>query len=221
MLKLYGFAVSNYYNMVKLALLEKGVPFEEVNVLGQTQEPEFKRISPRGKVPCLGTAEGSISETSVILEYIEETQPGVCLLPEDAFARAQVRALMREIELYIELPARACYPEVFFGGKVDPAIKQKAREELFAGIDALKRHARFAPYVAGEQLSLADLYFLYSVDLAVVVAGKLFETDLLADWPQARALFERLNGNAHVQAIEAAKKQEMAAFLAKMRGAKS
>lgn len=30
MLKLYGFAVSNYYNMVKLALLEKGVPFEEV-----------------------------------------------------------------------------------------------------------------------------------------------------------------------------------------------
>ena len=39
MLKLYGFAVSNYYNMVKLALLEKGVPFEEVPFFaGKTPE---------------------------------------------------------------------------------------------------------------------------------------------------------------------------------------
>lgn len=217
MLKLYGFAVSNYFNMVRLALLEKELPFEIVNVLGR-QDEAFKSLSPRGKVPCLVTEEGSMSETSVILEYIEETQGGRPLLPADPFQRAQVRALMREIELYIELPARACYPEVFFGGKVDPAIKQKAREELFAGIDTLKRHARFAPYVAGDQLSLADLYFLYSVDLAVVVAAKAFDTDLLADWPQARALFELLKGNPHVQKIEEDKKQEMAAFLAKVRG---
>lgn len=217
MLKLYGFAVSNYFNMVRLALLEKELPFEIVNVLGR-QDESFKSLSPRGKVPCLVTEQGSMSETSVILEYIEETQGGRPLLPADPFQRAQVRALMREIELYIELPARACYPEVFFGGKVDPAIKQKARDELFAGIDALKRHGRFAPYVAGDQFSLADLYFLYSVDLAVVVAAKAFDTDVLADWPQARALFELLKANPHVQKIEEDKQQEMAAFLAKVRG---
>lgn len=45
MLKLYGFAVSNYYNMVKLALLEKGVPFEEVPFFA-AQTPEALTVSP-------------------------------------------------------------------------------------------------------------------------------------------------------------------------------
>ena len=52
MLKLYGFSVSNYYNMVKLALLEKGLPFEEVPFYAGTS-PEALAISPRGKVPVL------------------------------------------------------------------------------------------------------------------------------------------------------------------------
>ena len=70
MLKLYGFSVSNYYNMVKLALLEKGLSFEEVPFFsGQT--PHVFAVSPRGKVPALGVKQGFINETSVILEYIE------------------------------------------------------------------------------------------------------------------------------------------------------
>ena len=117
MLKLYGFAVSNYYNMVKMALLEKGVLFEEVPFFA-AQTPEALAISPRGKVPVLGVEQGFINETSVILQYIEDTQPGAALLPADPFERAQVLALAKEIELYIELPALACYPEAFFGMKV-------------------------------------------------------------------------------------------------------
>lgn len=57
--------------------------------------------------------QGFINETSVILEYLEQSQEGPALLPADPFARAQVLALCREIELYIELPARACYAEAF------------------------------------------------------------------------------------------------------------
>lgn len=87
MLKLYGFSVSNYYNMVKLALLEKGLPFEEVPFYaGQT--PEALAVSPRGKVPVLKVEKGFINETSVILEYLEQTQSGPALLPGDAFQRA-------------------------------------------------------------------------------------------------------------------------------------
>ena len=118
MLKLHGFSVSNYYNMVKLALLEKGLPFDEVTFFGG-QTPQALAISPRGKVPTLETEHGFISETSVILDYIEQTQPGKPLLPADAFGQAKVRELLREIELYIELPARTCYAEAFFwpGGR--------------------------------------------------------------------------------------------------------
>uniref|UniRef100_A0A915DTX6 GST N-terminal domain-containing protein n=1 Tax=Ditylenchus dipsaci TaxID=166011 RepID=A0A915DTX6_9BILA len=113
MLKLHGFSVSNYYNMVKLALLEKGLPFEEVTFYGG-QAPKALEVSPRGKVPVLETEHGFISETSVILDYIEQTQGGKALLPADPFQQAKVRELLKEIELYIELPARTCYAESFF-----------------------------------------------------------------------------------------------------------
>ena len=106
MLKLYGFPVSNYTNMVELALLEKGLPYEYVLTFPD-QTPEFLAKSPRGKVPALGTPKGFISETNVILDYLEDSGEGKPLLPADPYARATVRALMKEIELYIELPARS------------------------------------------------------------------------------------------------------------------
>ena len=213
MLKLYGFSVSNYYNMVKLALLEKGLPFEEVPFYG-AQTPDVLAISPRGKVPVLKTEQGFINETSVILEYIEQTQPGKALLPSDPFERAQVLALCREIELYIELPGRACYAEAFFGISVPDAIKEKTKADLLLGFASLGRHGKFSPYVAGDSLSLADLYFLYSVSLACQVGRKVFDIDLLTDMPAAKGLMERLEQNPNVQRIAADREAAMPGFLA-------
>ncbi|EJM87387.1 MULTISPECIES: glutathione S-transferase family protein [unclassified Pseudomonas] len=213
MLKLYGFSVSNYYNMVKLALLEKGLPFEEVPFYAG-QSPEALAISPRGKVPVLRVEQGFVNETSVILEYIEQSQKGTPLLPSDPFERAQVLALAKEIELYIELPARACYGEAFFGSPLPDAIKDKTKAELLLGFASLERHGKFAPYVAGDSLSIADLYFLYSVPLACAVGHKLFGVDLLADMPAAKALLERLEQNPNVQRVAADKDAAMPAFLA-------
>ena len=219
MLTLHGFNVSNYFNMVKLALLEKGVDFT-VNVVHPSQDEAFLKMSPRGKVPCLETEQGCFSETNVILEYLEETQGGKPLLPKDPFERANVRALAKEIELYIELPARMCYPEVFFGGKVDQAIKDKAKADLLSGVAALKRHGKFAPFVAGSDMTIADIIFLYSIDLASIVAKKAFGIDLLADFPEAGKLLELLGQNPHVQQIEADKKAEMEAFIAAAKAGK-
>ena len=213
MIKLYGFSVSNYYNMVKLALLEKGLPFEEVPFYGGTT-PEALAISPRGKVPVLHVEQGFFNETSVILEYIEQSQKGTPLLPSDPFERAQVLALAKEIELYIELPGRACYPEAFFGMTLPDAIKEKTKAELLLGMAALGRHAKFSPYVAGDSLSVADLYFLFSVPLACGVAKKLFGIDLLAEMPKAKALLEFLGGNPNVQCVAADREAAMPAFMA-------
>lgn len=212
MLKLHGFAVSNYYNMVKLALLEKGVPFEEVPFYGG-QLPQALAISPRGKVPVLETEHGFISETGVILDYIEQTQPGKALLPADAFGQAKARELLREIELYIELPARTCYAEAFFGAAVEPLIKERARADLLAGFATLKRNGQFQPYVAGEQLTIADLMFCFSVDLACAVGKKVLNIDFLADFPQAKALLQLLGEHPHMARIVADKDAAMPAFL--------
>jgi len=216
MLKLHGFPVSNYTNMVELALLEKGVPYEYVLTF-PSQTDEFLAISPRGKVPALGTPQGPINETDAILDYLEERGEGRPLMPGDPYARAQVRTLVKEIELYIELPARSCFAEAFFGGKVPDAIKAKAREDLLAGFATLKRHAKFSPYVAGDTFTLADIVFLYSVDLAADVGQRLFGLDLLADLPAARALFAKLGENANVKRIAANRDAAMPAFTAYVR----
>jgi len=216
MLKLHGFPVSNYTNMVAFALLEKGVPFEYVQTMPD-QGLEFLAKSPRGKVPFLETPQGYISETSVILDYLEDAGQGKPLLPQDPYERAVARSLMKEIEIYIELPARSCFVEALFGGKVPDAIKAKARDELLAGFATLKRHGKFAPYVAGDMLTIADVMFLYSVDLAARVGKKLFGLDLLGDMPAAQALLLQLSENPHAKSIAATSDAGMPGFIAAMR----
>jgi glutathione S-transferase len=216
MVKLYGFPVSNYANMVNLALLEKGVPFEYV-LTYPDQSPEFLAKSPRGKVPVLETPHGFINETSAILEYLEDHGEGKALLPADPVQKALVRALMKEIELYIELPARSCFLEAIFGLTVPEAIKAKAREDLIAGFATLKRHGKFSPYVAGDSFTLADIVFLYTVDLAALVGRNQFGLDLLADFPAARDLLKRLGEKPHVQAIARKRDADTPGFIAAIR----
>ena len=216
MIKLYGFPSSNYANIVKLALLEKGIPFEYV-LSFPDQSPALLAKSPRGKLPCIETGQGFLNEASVILEYLEDLGQGPALLPADPYARAYVRALMKEIELYIELPARTCFLEAFFGGTVPDAVKAQAKDNLVAGFAALQRHGKFAPYVAGDAFTLADIVFLYSVDLAHVVARKCFGHDFLAEYPAMAALLQRLGEKPNVQEIARVRDAAHAGFVAAIR----
>lgn len=216
MLKLYGFPVSNYTNMAHLALLEKKLSFEYV-VSYPDQSAAVLAKSPRGKVPYLETPQGFINEASVILDYLEDLGEGEPLLPADPYEKAYARAVMKEIELYIELPARSCFGEAIFGLTTPDAIKAKAREDLVAGFATLRRHGRFAPYVVGDKFTIADIVFLYSVDLAALVAQRQFGLDLLADLPAARELLQRLGERPHVQALARKRDAETPAFIQAIR----
>jgi len=201
-MKLYGFTVSNYFNMVKMAMLEKGIEFEFVHTM-PSQEEDYLSISPMGKVPTLQTERGFLSETSVIMDYLEDTQGGISLYPEDPFDRAKVKELIKSIELYLELPARRCFAETFFGGKVSDETKQQVEADLKKGVKALGRLATFGPYVAGDTLTYADLMFLYSTGLAGQVAKMLFDIDLLADLPKAQELLALLNERESAKVVNA------------------
>ena len=127
MLTLCGFSASNYYNKVKLALMEKQIPFEEKLVwLGNTNPDQ----SPLGKVPYLLTKHGAISESDAIIEYVDTLSPTTPLLPSDPFAAAKVRELCVYLNLHLELVARNLYPQAFFGGKVSDAARDKTLEQL-------------------------------------------------------------------------------------------
>ncbi|MFT5711842.1 MAG: glutathione S-transferase [Kangiellaceae bacterium] len=217
MLKLYGFDVSNYYNMIKLAMAIKGIEYEAVTTY-PNQTPEYLAICPTGKVPALETADGVLIETNVILEYLDELSPENPLIPGSAYERARVRELMKMVELYIELPARRCHTEAFWGVPVHEQTKTEVKRALLNGIQALSRAASFSPYLAGDKMTAADIFFLYSMGLASAVAKKLFEIDLFAEAPGAKALFATLNAMPEVRAIakaQAAAQPDFNAYLAK------
>lgn len=191
MLTLYGFTFSNYVNMVKMALYEKDMAFDWVDVK-PSQEADYLAKSPMGKVPCIETEKGFLSETNIILEYIEETGADIKLMPSDAFERARVREIMKQIEIYIELPARTTLPEAFFGGTVSDEVKATAKKNLAKGIACLKRNASFSPYVAGSEFTYADIMLQYSLGLASQCAKRVLGMDLLADLPEAKQLMETI-----------------------------
>ena len=205
MLKLYGFTVSNYFNMVKMALLEKGIEFEFVDTK-PTQEGDYLAKSPMGKVPCLETSEGFISETDVIFDYLEDLGQGQTLMPASAYEKAKVRELIKQLELYVELPARTCFAEAFFGGTVSEETKDKARASLKKGVECIKRTGKFSPYIAGDTFTYADIMFMYSVSLAGACAKRVLGMDLLEDLPEAKALSELLASRASAQKIAADQK---------------
>ncbi|MDB2603012.1 glutathione S-transferase family protein, partial [Gammaproteobacteria bacterium] len=104
-IKLYGMPLSNYYNMVKTVLLEKGMDFEEVLIL-PNQESDFLGKSPMGKVPAMETEQGFLTETGVMIDYLDSLGQGESFYPEDPFEKAKVQEIIRYLELYVELPAR-------------------------------------------------------------------------------------------------------------------
>ncbi|OFA31107.1 glutathione S-transferase [Glaciecola punicea] len=213
MLKLYGFDVSNYYNMIKLAMALKGIEYEAVPTY-PNQTPEYLAIVPTGKVPALQTSDGMLIETNVIFDYLEEVSPQMPLIHGSAYEKARIRELMKMVELYVELPARRCHSEAFFGGKVDDITKSEVKRALLNGMQAISRAASFSPYLAGDKLSAADIFFLYSLDLASGVAKKLYNIDLLAEAPGAQELMRTLNAMPEVKAIAKDKRAAGPAFSA-------
>jgi glutathione S-transferase len=182
MLKLCGFHISNYHNKVRIALLEKGVPFEEDSTCTPSQKDEFVARSPMGKVPFLELDDGRrLAESEVIAEYLEEAYPQKPLLPKDPFERAKVRELVTVMELHLELPARRLYREVFFGGKISDEVKQSAQKDLAKGVRALKMLVKFDPYIAGAELTIADCAAFVHLPLVSLATKLAYGRDVLED----------------------------------------
>ena len=215
MLTLCGFSVSNYYNKVKLALLEKGVPFNEELVLTGSSDESVLNSTPLAKVPFLRTEQGSLCESQVMVDYLEAAYPAHPLLPTDACAAAKVRELCTFIELHLELVARALYKQAFFGGTVDDATKDRARKLLAKGIPAFKRLAKFGPYVAGDSFTLADCAAYVSLPLVAMASKSVLGEDMLMaagiDWKAYAALIGQRPAAQKVAADRKADSERMAA----------
>lgn len=196
MIKLYGAPISNYYNMVKVALIEKGIDFEEV-LTPPSQDPAYLNQSPMGKIPCIETPDGFLSESLPILEYLESLESDAPLLPLDAFAQAKAREISQVIELNVELVARRGLGGLRGKPVADLTISEMQRD-LPKGCAAVARLTQFGPFICGETFTYADIVSFFSLILANRIAIAVADTDLMALIPGAQAWFEMMQSRPSV-----------------------
>lgn len=179
MITLCGFAISNYYNIVKHALLEKDIVFTEEHVLTRSNEESVLSASPLGKIPYIKTTQGGLCESAVILDYLEDQYPEHPLLPKNAFEAAKVRELVTFINLHLELVARELYAQAFFGGTLSDELKANVKKQLVRNIEAFKRLVKFSPFIAGDTFTLADCVAFSNLPLVGMASRGVLGEDLL------------------------------------------
>src|SRR3954463_5768296 len=181
-LKLISHKLCPYVQRAVIALTEKGVPFERIDIDLANKPDWFLKISPLGKVPVLlvETADGEVAlfESNVICEYIEETQGGAKLHPQDPLQRAQHRAWME------------------FGSTIlselwglettgDPAIFEAKRIAIAAKFARVEAALGSGPFFAGENFSLVDAVFA-PIFRYFDVFDTLIDLAIFVDTPKVR-----------------------------------
>ncbi|MBR1269769.1 glutathione S-transferase family protein [Bradyrhizobium sp. AUGA SZCCT0222] len=172
-----------YVQRAVIALNEKGVPFERVDIDLANKPDWFLKLSPLGKVPVLlvrsDDGEVALFESNVICEYIEETQAGAKLHPQDALPRAQHRAWME------------------FGSTIlselwglettgDAAVFEAKRLAVAAKFARVEETLGSGPFFAGEKFSLVDAVFA-PIFRYFDVFDELIDLSIFAQTPKVRA----------------------------------
>ena len=188
-LKLISHKLCPYVQRAVIALTEKGVSFERIDIDLANKPDWFLKISPLGKTPVLVVGEHAIFESAVILEYLEETQAHP-LHPADPLRRAEHRA-------WIEFGSAVLNDIAGFYGAPDKAAldaKVAALQQKFARLEA--RVA--APWFDGEKFSLVDAVF-GPVFRYFDVFDDIADFGILAGKPKIKSWREALAGRSSVR----------------------
>ncbi|WP_298363517.1 glutathione S-transferase family protein [uncultured Bradyrhizobium sp.] len=156
-LKLISHKLCPYVQRAVIALHEKGVPFERIDIDLANKPDWFLKISPLGKVPVLVVTgddgkEVALFESNVICEYIEETQGGAKLHPENALTRAEHRAWM-------EFGSAILGDLWGLETATDAATFESKRQAVAAKFARVEAALGAGPFFAGDRFSLVDAVF--------------------------------------------------------------
>ena len=183
-LTLISHALCPFVQRAAIALAEKGVTFERIDVDLANKPDWFLAISPLGKVPLLKVGEAVIFESAVILEYLEETQPNP-LHPADALQRAEHRAWM-------EFGSTILMDLWNFYTATDEAAFQAKAKQLTEKFARLEQRLGEGPYFDGARFSLVDAVFgpvfrYFDTFDRIADFGMLASKPKLAAWRHALA----------------------------------
>ena len=153
-IKLYDFVSSPNCQRVKIALNEKGLPYETVLVdirKGEQKKPEFLKLNPYGKVPVIVDGEAALFESCVINEYLEEKYPHPPLMPKDPYKRGRIRVLIDYGLNYIQPQYWALRGEFMKKeGAPDSAVVDEMQQALRGLLQYLEDEIGDKPYFMGD-----------------------------------------------------------------------
>ncbi len=168
MIKLYTFPLSTNSRKVRIALLEKGLEFERVNVdlaKREQKNPEYLKIHPFGQVPALDDEGFIVYDSTIINEYLEDEYPYPALMPEDSEGRARARLMedFRDTRFnspFVKLMYEMRKPEA----ERDANTLAAANGEINLCFDRIERELQGKEYLVGN-FGLADIAFMANFDL--------------------------------------------------------
>jgi len=168
MIKLYTFPPSTNSRKVRIALLEKGLEFERINIdltKREQKNPDYLKIHPFGQIPALDDEGFIIYDSTIINEYLEDEYPYPSLLPRDSEGRARARLLedFRDSHFnpfFVHIIHEMRKPE----GERDAARIDAAKAEIIKAFDQTEQELKNKDYLVGS-FSLADVAFMANIEL--------------------------------------------------------
>jgi glutathione S-transferase len=167
--KLYGVSGSPNVRGAMLALAEKGVDYELVDVLPPFKVPEHMARNPFGRVPVLEHDGFMLYETQAILRYVDQAFSGPALQPVNAHEAARMNQILGIIDCYLfqswsgTIGFERLIATSFFGRPCDLARIEAAMPMASCCAEALEALIS-APYLTGETFSLADIRLMPHFD---------------------------------------------------------
>lgn len=177
---------SPYAMSVFVALHEKKLPFEITTLdlsSGANHDAAYSRISLTHRVPTLVDGDFSLSESSAITEYLQDSYSGQSLYPKAAKDRARARQVQAWLRSDL-MPIRSERSTVvlFYSPTVTPLSTeaQSAAQKLFEGATELLSHG--GSYLCGDEWCIAD------VDLAVMLNRLVLNGDAVPEYLKVYAM---------------------------------
>lgn len=207
-MKLFSLNLSHYAARVRIALIVKGLTVEFVPPpVGGMEEslrsPEYLALNPNpmGKVPCLVTDDGDVlSESSVILEYLEDAYPDPPLMPASAKGRARVRLAIRVGEFYVAVPMQVLLFQTN-PARRDPALAEANLAKMDVGLTWLEQHLDDGPYAVGDGFTLADCVLPTMARIVPDFARVFDKPELAANHPKVIGYLERVRAHPAVAEV--------------------
>lgn len=190
-MKLYSGPVSLFTAKVRIALAEKALPYERIEVGWSLKDrylphhPDVVALNPKAEVPVLVDGDVVVSDSTLILEYLEDRYPEPPLAPRDAGARARCRQLEAAADEIVfphvwSLIDAGLYPAA--EGDRDEARLADARAGLATEHERLDKELANRSYLVGE-FGVADIATFIMVSAGAQLGAPVDERhDALHAW---------------------------------------